>query len=490
MTNMQNPWVVLKFGGTSVSSRSRWDVITDVVRARLEEGFRPLVVCSAVAGISRTLDRLLDVAVSPEGDHQAVLEEIRVSHANLSDALDLDADALLGDYYDQLERWSRGAALTLEAPPRLRARTLACGELMATTLGAAFLQRQDLGVRWHDARELLTSEDVPPHFAQRRYLSATCASGPDYDLQRRLSSTTDVAMTQGFIARDSEGETVLLGWGGSDTSAAYIASRLEARRLEVWTDVPGMFTANPKEIPSALQLLHLGYDVAQEMAGAGAEVLHPRSIAPAERGSIPIHIRCTQAPELAGTVITRSRELPEPPNVGAHVKAIIPETGLTLFAIESPDIWRQVGYFARVFEVFKEHNVSVGLVSNSETHITAVLDPAPEPLAPATLRTLLRDLERFGRTRLLGPCAAVSIIGHDLQAVLPDLGPALELIRPHGLHLMSQPAGGLNLTFVVDGEAARPLTEALHAHLFDGREADQLFGASWREIFEGALKVE
>ena len=469
-------WTVLKFGGTSVASRANWENIADVAARRLEEGVRPLVVCSAVSGISRMLDRYLNAAVKDE--HEPVLEDIKRAHRDLGEGLGVDADELLTAYYDEIERLGLGASLTEEVSPRLRARVLSTGELMSTTLGAAFLNEQGLTTRWRDARGMLRAVDVPRKFEYRRYLTATCEARPDAALRNDLmQEEADVILTQGFIASDDAGDTVLLGWGGSDTSAAYFAARLMADRLEIWTDVPGMFTSNPRKIPSARHVRRLDYEEAQELATTGAEVLHPRSIDPVRRQQIPLHIRCTQAPELEGTIIT------DETTGEAQVKAVSPKLGITLIAIDTTDMWQEVGFLAGVFETLKDYNLSVDLIATSETNVTFSLDRTADALDPATVQALLRDLEEYGSTRAIGPCAAVSLVGHNIRSILHEMGPALRLANEQHVYLMAQAASDINLTFVVDEEEADTLTEKLHDRLFEDHEENDLFGNSWEEMF-------
>src|SRR5690606_30861032 len=237
-----------------------------------------------------------------------------------------------------------GASLVHEGGPRLKARVMAMGELMSTRLGAAFLERQGLRAAWYDARDLLQAEPRPGLPDERRYLSATCGFAPDDALQARLAAdAADVAVTQGFIARNDAGETVLLGRAGSDTSGAYFAARLQARLLEIWTDVPGMFTANPHEIPSARLLRQLDYLEAQELATMGAKVLHPRCIEPVSTHQIPLLVRCTQAPELDGTTISNTV-----PDFGAQIKAISAKMGITLISMTTLGMWQEIGFLADI----------------------------------------------------------------------------------------------------------------------------------------------
>lgn len=230
-------WVVMKFGGTSVSTAAHWSTIADQVRERLAEGLRPMVVCSALSGISDRLESLGEAAL--KGRHAEGLAEIRARHLALARDLEVDGESLLSEEFHTLERLTTGLSLTGETTPRLKARMMATGEIMSTRLGAAYLQRLKLPARWWDARELLRAEEVPSDTPQRRYLSATCTAAPDPALQERMTVAEAVHLTQGFIASNSQGETVLLGRGGSDTSAAYFGARLQAQKVEIWTDVPG-----------------------------------------------------------------------------------------------------------------------------------------------------------------------------------------------------------------------------------------------------------
>ncbi len=478
MAGVDRDWVVLKFGGTSVSTRERWETIARIVRQRIEEGLKPFVVCSALSGISNMLEKLLVEAV--RNAHEPVLAGIKERHIELAAALKVDAGKLLSDDFVALSRMALGTSLTGEVSPRLHARVMAMGEIMATKLGAAFLVQEGLAAEWLDAREMLSALEEPEAPEVRRYLSANCLFDPDGDLQERLNSSgAQVFLTQGFIAANNAGETVLLGRGGSDTSAAYFAAKIQAQRLEIWTDVPGMFTANPHQIPSARLLRQLGYNEAQELATMGAKVLHPRCLDPVRKYHIPLHICCTQRPELEGTVITD-----DIPDSGAQVKAISAKTGLTLITMDTLGMWQQVGFLADVFSVFKRNGLSVDLIATSETNLTVTLDPMTNALKPGVVKALLRDLNAYCKASEITPCAVVSLVGRRLRSILSELTPALEVFEEHQIYLVSQAASDLNLSFVVDEEQADRLVRELHAQLFGDRQPDQLFGSTWRELSE------
>lgn len=474
---MSESYVVLKFGGTSVSNRGRWETIFRVIQDRKTEGLTPVVVCSAISGVSNLLEALLEAAV--EGKHQPILDEIRQKHEALAGELGVDID-VIEDRLTELERLALGASLTGEVSPRLHARVLASGELMLTTLAAPHLRERGLECTWLDAREWLTSVPVPGESESRHFLSAACEFGDDPKLREHLASSgADVVITQGFIAHDADEETVLLGRGGSDTSAAYMASKIHARRLEIWTDVPGMYTANPRDIESARLLKRLDYDEAQELASMGAKVLHPRCLAPVRSRDIPLQICCTQLPEIEGTIISS-----DAPDFGAQVKAISSKSGVLLVSMETLGMWQQVGFMADAFACFKRHGLSVDLVTTSESNVTVSLDPAANVLDPSTQQALLRDLSEFCAARVIGPCAAVSLVGHNIRAILHQLGPALEAFEEQQIYLVSQAASDLNLTFVVDEEQAAKLVKQLHKMLFGDRFKDPLLGPTWAELFK------
>jgi bifunctional diaminopimelate decarboxylase / aspartate kinase len=478
-------WIVLKFGGTSVSSPAHWHTIASVLRERLAEGLRPLLVCSAMAGVTNELDRMLREAVA--GREADGLGEIEARHRALAEALGIDHEPLLTADLDSLRRLLLGASLVRELSARLHARVLAHGEVLATRMGAAFLAKSGLSVSWHDARDWLVSASGPLESEARRILSASCPHEPEPELRARMDAEpADVLVTQGFIARDPGGDTVLLGRGGSDTSAALFAAKLSALRCEIWTDVPGMYSADPRLVPTARLLRSLDYDEAQEIASTGARVLHPRCLQPVRHAGIPLHVRCTERPELQGTVISADGA-----GRGAQVKAISARTGITLISMDTVGMWQQVGFLADVFGAFKRHGLSVDLVSTSETNVTVTLDPVANALDPAVVGALLQELGGFCRARAIGPCASVSLVGRDIRAILHQLAPALEVFEEQRIHLVTQAASDLNLSFVVDQGQAERLVRRLHALVFQHRQRDAVLGPTWHELFgEGAEAAE
>ncbi len=352
---------------------------------------------------------------------------------------------------------------------------------MATAIGARYLQSQGLPALWWDARSGLRAE--PRHGATGRahFLSATCDYAPDAEFRAWLDALPGVIVTQGFIASDAAGDTVLLGRGGSDTSAAYFASKLLARRLEIWTDVPGLFSANPRATPQARLLRSLHYDEAQEIASSGAKVLHPRCILPAKSQRIPIAIYATHVPHLEGTHVSADGG-----DGVAQVKAVCMKKGITLVSLESPGMWHEVGFLADAFQIFKRHGLSVDLVSTSETNVTVSLDPAANSLDQAQIERLERELSALCRVQVLGPCASVSLVGRNIRAILHQLGDAFELFAEQRVYLLSQAANDLNFSFIVDEEQGERLVNELHERLIRPVRAGSILGPTWEQLFRRA----
>jgi len=479
---MKTRFVILKFGGTSVASRARWQAIADVTADRVREGFRPVVVCSALAGVSDALERLPEAARN--GTHEPLVGSIEGRHLELAAELEVDPAETIAPHLAELKRLSLGVSLMGEVTPRVRARIMALGELIATKLGVAFLRAAGVSIEWLDARQHLTAMREPSRSPEHVILQATCIDDADERLAADLQAREARAfLTQGFIASDAEG-TVLLGRGGSDTSAAYFAAKLGAERCEIWTDVPGAFTADPRLVAQARLIRSLDYDEAQELASTGARVLHPRCIAPLRRARIPLEIRWTERPSADHTSIAASGSEHSP-----KVKAISARSGVMLVSMETPGMWQQVGFLAEVFACFVRHGLSVDLVSTSEMNVTVSLDPAANALDTRTLEALLEDLSPFCSARLIGPCAAVSLVGRRIRAIVHQLGPALEAFEEQQVHLVSQAASDLNLTFVVDEDQARRLVQRLHGLLFEGRRDDPLLGPTHKELVAEATPL-
>jgi diaminopimelate decarboxylase/aspartate kinase len=466
-------WIVMKFGGTSVATPDRWETIADLVKAELKKDQRVLIVHSALSQVSNKLEALPDAVLA--GDSETLIKTIKQVHLDFAVAAGLDGHALLSDLFEVLDRRTAGIALIGEASDRVRAEMLSLGERMATRLGQARLR--SLGLESHalNARDVLKA-DLQDNSSQA-YLDNRVVDGPDDEFAADIDSH-QLVITQGFLASNDRGQTVLLGRGGSDTSAACFAAKLNAQKLQIWTDVPGLFSADPRLSEGARQLMALSYEEAQEIATMGGKVLHPRCIGPVRRSGIPLEVRSTLRPELPGTLITE-----KPGDDAPRLKAVSVKSGVRLVVMEGSTMWRQSGFLADVFAVFKKVGVSVDLVSTSETNVTVSLDPDPA-LDEARLDRLKSALEPLCRVKIIDDAAAVSLLGYGIRRILHQLAPALEMFQDKPILLVSQAANDLNFTVVVNEADGRALATRLHEELIGSAPEGPVFGPSWSQLHQ------
>lgn len=468
--------LVTKFGGTSVSSLKTWENIANITRQHINNGVQPVIVCSALTQASNKLEQVTEAALS--NGHEAIQTDLIANYTHLAENLGVSLDLISADL-TQLDQWLTGIALLKEAPAKTRAQILSLGELMITRLGHAFLKNQGILCNWFDARDALISTPTPLASDHINFLSARCESQPNRALaQKLLDSKAEAIITQGFFAKNPNGDTVLLGRGGSDTSAALFSAILEASACEIWTDVPGIYTANPHHLPQARLLKKLNYDEAQEIASMGAKVLHPNCIPPVRQANIPMFVKFTQMPEHSGTCISKDSD-----DLAPLIKSIQVKHSIILISIDTLNMWHQVGFLADVFSAFKTHGFSVDLLSSSEFNVTLSLDNSAKLHDREALNALIDSLNQFGRAKVIEPCSAVSLVGHHIRTVLPQLGPALEVFEAKQVYLMSLASNDLNLTFVVDESHAEKLCLQLHSLLIEDSPQSYYYSKSFQEEF-------
>lgn len=478
-------WIVLKFGGTSVSKRHRWDNI-GAIAAERAAGARVLVVVSALSGVTNELQAIAGAAPGDAASIATRIAGLVERHRGFCAELGLDPDAVLGERLAALQALAadpRAAARALD----WQAEVLGQGELLSSTLGAAYLRGRGHDFGWCDARDWLDAVALPNQNAWSTRLSVSCDPAPGEGWRARFAAQpARMLLTQGFVARHPQGGTAILGRGGSDTSAAYFGALLGARRVEIWTDVPGMFSANPREVPDARLLTRLDYAEAQEIATTGAKVLHPRSIAPCRDARVPMAILDTERPDLPGTRI-EGGALTVP-----GVKAVSRRNGIVLVSMESIGMWQQVGFLADIFERFKRHGLSIDLIGSSETNVTVSLDPSENLVSTDVLARLSADLSEVCRVKVIAPCAAITLVGRGMRSLLHKLSDIWAAFGHERVHLISQSSNDLNLTFVIDEADAEGMVAQLHAELIDSEAMPvgdgTVFGPSWREIAHGRPK--
>jgi len=440
------------------------------VQARRARGHRVLLVCSAVAGVTNCLTAL---AESPEATDR--LAELLAVHRALGRELAVDEEFWLAEAESMLEQ--RLSRLRQDSGPRSRAAMLAMGEWLSTRIALCFLQKE-LDVGWVDAREALQvvwDEELSP---ARQWLSASCRAGADAELEQRWSALSPVLITQGFIGRTGNGETALLGRGGSDTSAALLAGRLSAEYLEIWTDVPGLFSADPRMISQARLLSGVDYEEALEMAASGARVIHPRCIRAADAMQIPVVIRDLNRRQVAGTRIGRQG------SSQAGIKTITCQEDMAVFLLQNLDARHQVGFLAGVFDVIRSRGISVDLVATSETTTTIAVNCQANHLDREGLQALADDLGSLCKVRLFADCVCVNLVGHGARTALSRLQDVLRFFDDHPLLMVSQSANDLCLSLLVQAGDHLPILQGAHLALIPASSAgsDSVFGVSWAQL--------
>jgi diaminopimelate decarboxylase/aspartate kinase len=476
-------WIVLKFGGTSVSTRENWGTILRIIQERQKQGYSVCLVHSALNGISNLLNQLLHAREAKEA--LALIEKIKKQHLLFADDLDLDGAVLLKSWFEQLKKFVYEKGKGNRIKPRKEAELMAAGELMATTLGSEYLKKNGLEICWKDARSCLKSVPRKNASQEQAILGAVCDDEQDGRLQESFSDANAVILTQGFIARDCAGETVLLGRGGSDVSAAYFAAKLNAKRLEIWTDVPGLFSTDPGQVSSARLLEKLSYEEAQEISANGAGVLHPGCINPARRHHIPIHVHCTQRPALPGTVISDRIS-----DEAAALKSVALRDHITLVSMESLGMWQHVGFLADAFSIFKQFGLSIDLISTSESNVTVSLDPSLNRHFQQIREEFAARLSKTCKVEVIESVSAISLLGQNVQSILHQIGDLFQIFLNYEIYMVSQASNNLNFTFVVDSSQAKQLVHQLHNQIITQPANQPFFGNTWPELMEPVSESE
>lgn len=492
LSNMSLPHIVIvKFGGSSVSSAACWHTITTQIKRLLSHQQRPVIVCSALHGVSNHLAHLASLtrtrASSPMA---AATAEFTSIHRRMCKSLNLPT-SLVDSAVAELTRLTQLAADSSspeQSHPALTAKIMALGEYTLTTIGHAYLTQQGLSSWLLDAGDWLHSPSQPPvalpYGLTDHYLNASCDYTYDPELnQQCLNSPAEVIITQGFIATDHRGDTVLLGRGGSDTSATYLAAKLGAAAVEIWTDVPGIFTANPQEIPDSRLLLQLSYDEAQELASSGAKVLHPRCIEPLATAQIPLSIHWTHHPHLdVSTTISADG------HSGYNVKGICAKKDIYVFSMTSIKMWQQAGFLAEIFALFKQFHLSCDTVSTSESNITVTVNAAIQNLSADILSQLKERLSSICSLSVYSDCVSISLVGQGIRSILHRLAPMLKVFEDRKVFVVSQAANNLNFSFTVQRQDAPGILKQLHALLFSATTDPHLhiFGPTWQQLDQQA----
>lgn len=453
--------IVMKFGGTSVENDAAIDRVADIVSARLEE--RPVVVVSAMRSVTDSLVAMSGAAASGSfPDALKLLRKIRQRHLAVLSALikgpreaavRQEVQALLDSTQDLL----RGISALGELTPRSTDNILAVGELLSSRIVTAALQARGTDAVLVDSRSCIVTD---ANHTRAIPLFDESSERLRHHVKPLLQAG-QLPVMGGFIGATAEGVPTTLGRGGSDFSAAIIGAALNARKIEIWTDVEGMMTTDPRLCPQAQRIDVIGFDEASELAFFGAKVLHPATLIPAVEKNIPVHVLNSRRPESPGTCI-RARA----PRNRTVFRAIAAKSGMRVVNIKSPRMLMAHGFLRAVFEAFDRHACAADLVSTSEVSVSVALDSSCDANA------LVHDLKKLGEVDVENGKAVICLVGKHIRGRAGIAASVFSTVAAANanVHMISQGASEINISFVVEEQDVPRVVQRLHQRFFEAAE--------------------
>jgi len=452
--------IIMKFGGTSVQDAAAINNAIEIIRGRISR--RPVVVVSAMA---RVTDSLLEIATAVSArDYEKASSIIRLlrdrhrsttaelipadeSHRRLRGSVEQKLDVL----FNELETIALAAATLGELTNRTQDAIVSMGERLSSVVVAGALQAKSINAEMVDSRAFVVTDN---HF------TAAVPRMKETELKAReiLQPLIDSHVTpvaQGFIGATVDGFTTTIGRGGSDYSAAIIGASLGAEAIEIWTDVDGLMTADPRVAPDARRIKIISFGEAAELSYFGAKVLHPSTVLPAVEKGIPVYIFNTHNPASGGTTIVA-----EPQPSRNLIKSIAFKRGVTIVNITSTRMLLAHGFLRTIFEVFDRYETSVDVVTTSEVSVSITLDNA-ERIEP-----IKRDLEGIGQVAVEKHKAIVCVVGNDLKFTPGLAGRVFGAVSGSNVNMISQGASEINLSFVIDESDVEQAVRLLHKEFF------------------------
>ncbi len=447
--------IVMKFGGTSVEDARAIERVVSIVRGRLAQ--KPLVVVSAMAKVTDTL--LTMARAAGAGERKTALKlcrSLQERHYNtaselLGTALFTDFHSELGSDFESLDELLRGISAVGELTPRTTDHVAAFGEMLSSKIVAAAFSAHGLGGVHVDARDVLVTDG---NYTQ----AAPQQEETDQRLQSKVKPLLEadkVPVMGGFIGANRSGVTTTIGRGGSDYSAAIVGAGLGAERIEIWTDVDGILTTDPRTCPEAKRIKVISFDEAAELAYFGAKVLHPATVLPAIQKNIPVYVLNSRNPSCEGTKITT--RAPQGKNI---FKAIAVKKRITIVDVAAPRMLLAHGFLRAIFEAFDRHKVAVDVVSTSEVSVSLTVD------SNNAIPALAADLAKMADVKYEGRKAIVCLVGENLRETPGIAAVVFRELADKKIRMISQGASEINLTFVVEEDEVQDVIQRLHGKFF------------------------
>jgi aspartate kinase len=447
--------IICKFGGTSVQDAEAMGRVAEIIRQRLNQ--QPVVVASAMG---KTTNHLLQAAeIATKGKRQEALDLLnRLRDAHLKEAQKLGL-AAAGDefletvntYFKEMRDLVRGLSALGELTPRSKDAMASYGERLSTLILAHAFNTRGISAQLLDARQCMITDD---NFTRAAPLfDLTDAAICEHLLP--VIQAGKVPVFQGFIGSTRSGIPSTIGRGGSDYSAAIVGAALDASDIQIWTDVDGIMTTDPRMVSDARRVRVISFNEAAELAYFGAKVLHPATILPAVRKKIPVHVLNSYRPDCEGTLITD-----EAPPCENLIKAIAYKKGITVVNIASTRMLMAHGFLKRIFEIFDTHRISVDVVSTSEVSVSLTLDET------SSLWDVVTELKKIGEVNVEGSKAIVCCVGDNLRNIAGFAYQVFSATRDINISMISQGASAINITFVIDEDRLTQAVRGLHDVFF------------------------
>jgi aspartate kinase len=445
----------MKFGGTSVGDVAAFERVVHVVSSQIDRD--PVVVVSAMTKVTDALLAAFEMA--KKGDPQAAFAQLEPHFERHLDVAEqflpvtgnnpflTEFNYAREELEDLLTRASR-RSLPLSM---LKDAIVSYGEQLSSRLVTEVLKAKGVNARHVDARRVIVTDDeygaAQPIWDETEKL-VRIELGP-------MIAADEVPVMGGFIAASRGGETTTLGRGGSDYSAALVAASLSASELQIWTDVTGVMTCDPRICGGARTIPVLSYNEAAELAYFGAKVLHPKTIKPAIDYKIPVRVCNTFEPNEIGTMVLAESD--EAPN---KIKSIAHKKNITILRITSARMLGAYGFMAALFQIFERYRTAIDVISTSEVSVAMTLDNTE------SLENIVKELERLGEVEVEHGFAVVCVVGEGLRASAGLASKIFSTISDVNISLVSHGASSVNMTFVVKEEAVGDVIKKLHAEFF------------------------
>ncbi|WP_116290914.1 lysine-sensitive aspartokinase 3 [Enterobacter hormaechei] len=446
-------FVVAKFGGTSVADYDAMNRSADVV---LADPNTRLVVLSASAGVTNLLVSLSEGLEATE--RFVKLDALRKIQFDILERLQ-NPNVIREEVERLLENITTLAeAASLATSTALTDELVSHGELMSTLLFVEIMRERNIQAQSFDVRKVMRTSD---RFGRAEPDVEVLAELTNQQLAPRLDE--GIVITQGFIGSEAKGRTTTLGRGGSDYTAALLGEALHATRVDIWTDVPGIYTTDPRVVSAAKRIDVIAFEEAAEMATFGAKVLHPATLLPAVRSDIPVFVGSSKDPKAGGTLVCKKTENPP------LFRALALRRKQTLVTLHSHNMLHSRGFLAEVFGILARHNISVDLITTSEVSIALTLDTTGSTSTGDTLLTqsLLIELSELCRVEVEEDLALVAIIGNKLSRACGVGKEVFGVLDPFNIRMICYGASSYNLCFLVPADQAEQVVQKLHQNLFE-----------------------